>query len=348
MSFKSIEWSDDHLILLDQRRLPREEVYMDCWNFDAVVDAIRDMAVRGAPAIGVAAAFGLLLGAMKIETQDMAHFVERFRQLCQRMGEARPTAVNLFWSIGRMERILHSSGPKRVDAAMERLKAEAMAILHEDIDTNRRIGQVGRDVIRDGDGVLTHCNAGSLATAGYGTALGVIRAAVAEGKKIRVFVDETRPRLQGARLTAWELIRENIPATLITDSMAGYVMQKGKISLVLVGADRVAGNGDVANKIGTYGLAALARVHRVPFYVAAPVSTFDVTLATGRQIPIEERASTEITEIGRERIAPNDVEVFNPAFDVTPYRYIDGIITEQGILRRPFKGAIRALMSQRS
>lgn len=348
MSFKSIEWKDDHVVLLDQRSLPHKEVYVECWNFDAVVDAIRDMAVRGAPAIGVAAALGLALGAMKIETQDVDSFVHRFRQLCDRMGEARPTAVNLFWAIRRMERILHSLRPERVGDAIERLKAEALAILNEDIETNMRIGQAGRVLIKDGDTVLTHCNTGSLATAGYGTALGVIRAAVAEGKKVRVFADETRPRLQGARLTAWELTKENIPVTLITDNMAGYVMKKGEISLVLVGADRIASNGDVANKIGTYGLAALAQINGVPFYVAAPVSTIDFTLSEGSQIPIEERAPTEVTEICHESIAPKGVEVINPAFDVTPHQYIDGIITEQGILKRPFKRAIRALMSQTS
>ena len=348
MSFKTIEWKDDHVVLLDQRRLPHEEVYLKCWDFDAVVDAIRDMAIRGAPAIGVAAALGLALGAGKIETRDVTAFVGRFRQLCDSMGEARPTAVNLFWAIGRMERILHSSRVERVDEAIERLKAEALAILNEDIATNMRMGQAGKGVIRDGDTVLTHCNTGTLATAGYGTALGVIRAAVAEGKKVRVFVDETRPRLQGARLTAWELTKDKIPVTLIVDNMAGYVMKRGEVNLVLVGADRIAGNGDVANKIGTYGLAALARIHGVPFYVAAPVSTIDFALAEGSQIPIEERAPTEITEIFHERIAPNGVEVINPAFDVTPHRYIEGIITEKGILRKPFKRAIRALMSETS
>jgi methylthioribose-1-phosphate isomerase len=348
MSFKTVEWKDDHVILLDQRRLPHEEIYVKCWNFDAVAGAIRDMVVRGAPAIGVTAALGLALGAMKIETQDVNAFVERFRQLCDRMGETRPTAINLYWAIRRMERILHSSCPERVEEAVERLTAEALAILNEDVDTNRRMGEAGKIVIRDGDTVLTHCNTGTLATAGYGTALGVIRAAVAEGKKVRVFVDETRPRLQGARLTAWELAKDGIPFILIADNMAGYVMKKGEVDLVVVGADRIARNGDVANKIGTYGLAALARVHRVPFYVAAPVSTIDFTLSEGSQIPIEERAPNEITEIGHERIAPSGVEVINPAFDVTPHRYIDGIITEQGILERPFKRAIRALMSQTS
>ncbi len=348
MSFRTIEWKGDHVVFLDQRRLPHEEVYVECWNFDSVVDAIRDMAVRGAPAIGVAAALGLALGAMSIETRDVDCFVRRFGQLCDRMGEARPTGINLFWAIKRMERILHSPPLGGVNQAVERLKAEALAILDEDIETNMRIGEAGRGMIRDGDTVLTHCNAGSLATAGYGTALGVIRAAVAEGKKVRVFVDETRPRLQGARLTAWELIKENIPVTLISDSVAGYVMKQGEISLVLVGADRIASNGDVANKIGTYGLARLARVHAIPFYVAAPVSTIDFTLLEGSQIPIEERAPTEVTKIGHETIAPHGVEVINPAFDVTPGRFIDGIITEQGVLRRPFKRAIRALMSQAS
>jgi methylthioribose-1-phosphate isomerase len=348
MSFKTIEWKDDHIVLLDQRQLPGKEVYVECRDFDMVVASIRDMAIRGAPAIGVAAALGLALGAMSIDTRDVGRFLDRFGNLCDQMRKARPTAVNLFWAIARMERILHSPRPERVEEAVEHLRDEALSILDEDIETNRRIGQVGSDVIHDGDTVMTHCNAGSLATAEYGTALGVIRAAVAAGKKVRVFAGETRPRLQGARLTAWELTKERIPVTLITDNMAGYVMKQGAISLVLVGADRIARNGDVANKIGTYGLAALARVHHVPFYVAAPVSTVDFALSDGSQIPIEERAGTEVTEIGQERIAPDGVDVINPAFDVTPYRYIDGIITEKGILRKPYTRAIRALMGQRS
>jgi methylthioribose-1-phosphate isomerase len=346
MPFKTIEWKDDHVVLLDQRLLPHREVYLACWDFGSVVEAIRDMAIRGAPAIGVAAAAGLALGAMKIKARDMDGFVQEFKQLCERMGQARPTAVNLFWAIERMDRILHSSRFDRVDDAVERLKAEAQAVLNEDIETNRQMGQAGRGVISDGATVLTYCNAGSLATAGYGTALGVIRAAIAQGKRIRVLVAETRPRLQGARLTAWELAKENIPVTLIADNMAGYVMNKGEIDLVLVGADRIARNGDVANKIGTYSLAALARIHSVPFYVAAPVSTIDFTLSEGSQIPIEERAPTEVTEVCHESIAPKGVAVINPAFDVTPNRLVAGIITEKGILRRPFKRTIRALMSQ--
>ncbi|MBW2059102.1 MAG: S-methyl-5-thioribose-1-phosphate isomerase [Deltaproteobacteria bacterium] len=346
MSFRTIEWKEDHVVLLDQRRLPREQVYVECWNFDAVVEAIRNMTVRGAPAIGVVAALGLALGARQIRAREMEGFLRRFKGLCKTMGGARPTAINLFWAIGRMERILHSPRPEGIDEAVRRLEDEALAILREDVETNRLIGQVGRVVIKDGDTVLTHCNAGALATAGYGTALGVIRAAVAEGKRVRVFVDETRPRLQGARLTAWELSHDGIPVTLITDSMAGCVMQKGLIDLVLVGADRIAGNGDVANKIGTYSLATLAHVHGIPFYVAAPVSTIDVNLPEGSQIPIEERAPEEITEIFHQPIAPSGVEVFNPAFDVTPCRYVDGIITETDILREPFERTIRALMSR--
>jgi methylthioribose-1-phosphate isomerase len=348
MSVKTIEWKDDHIVILDQRRLPNQEVYLKCWDFDTVVDAIRDMAIRGAPAIGVAAALGLALGAVRIETRDMGAFVRGFEELCHRMRRARPTAVNLFWAIQRMERILHSVGSGGVKEVVERLKSEALAVLEEDIEINRRIGRAGKALLQDGDTVLTHCNAGTLATAGYGTALGVIRAAVAEGKRVRVLADETRPRLQGARLTTWELARDGIPVTLITDNMAGSIMKKGEISLVLVGADRIARNGDVANKIGTYGLAALARVHKIPFYVAAPVSTIDFDLKEGSQIPIEERDPGEITEIGSERIAPVGVSVMNPAFDVTPSRYVDGIITERGILRRPFGRAIGTLMSQTS
>lgn len=348
MSFKTIEWKDDHVVLLDQRLLPHKEVYLECWDFESVVNAIRDMAVRGAPAIGVAAAAGLALGATKIKVQSMDRFLDEFRELCESMGRARPTAVNLFWAIQRMDQILHSSRFERVDDAVEALKAEARAVLDEDIETNKRIGQAGSDVIRDGDTVLTYCNAGSLATAGYGTALGVIRTAIAEGKRVQVFVSETRPRLQGARLTAWELTKENVPVTLIADNMAGYVMKEGAIKLVLVGADRIATNGDVANKIGTYSLAALARIHGIPFYVAAPVSTIDFTLSEGSHIPIEERTPTEVTEVCHESIAPSGVSVINPAFDVTPNRYVDGIITERGILKRPFKRAIRALKSETS
>jgi methylthioribose-1-phosphate isomerase len=345
MSYRAIEWKGDCLVLLDQRRLPQEEVYLECRDFDDVVDAIRDMAVRGAPAIGVTAVLGLALGAAQIQTRQMDAFKHEFRQLSQRMGEARPTAVNLFWAIRRMERILHLPSLEGVDGAIKRVTAEALAIFEEDIQINMRIGRAGKELIQDGDVVLTHCNTGALATAGYGTALGVIRAAIAEGKKVGVFVDETRPRLQGARLTAWELIREDIPVTLIVDNMAGYFMKRGDIDLVLVGADRITRNGDVANKIGTYGLAVLAQAHGIPFYVAAPISTIDFSLSDGNEIPIEERPRDEVTEICHQPIAPKGVRVINPAFDVTPHRYVNGIITEQGILRKPLKKTIGALKS---
>lgn len=343
MKFRTIEWKGDRVRLLDQRRLPQEVRYLDCKDASSVAQAICSMAIRGAPAIGVAAAMGIALAAKKIPSRRSGDFPKRLEKVCDQMRATRPTAVNLFWAIDRMKRILarvHSYG---IDETRARLEEEALRIYEEDVEVNRNIGENGKILIQDGGGVLTHCNAGGLATAGYGTALGVIYAAWAEGKRFRVFVDETRPLLQGARLTAWELVQRKIPPTILTDNMAGWLMKKGEITLVLVGADRIARNGDTANKIGTYGLAVLSRWHRLPFYVAAPTSTLDLSLASGRNIPIEERAPEEVTHFGGRRITPKGVKAFNPAFDVTPHSFIHGIITEKGIVRKPFERELRKI-----
>lgn len=337
MKFKTIEWKGDRVRLLDQRRLPKEVRYLDCTDASSVAKAIRSMAIRGAPAIGVAAAMGIALAAQKIQSRRPLVFYKSMEEVCHRMRQTRPTAVNLFWAVDRMKKVLDQVHSLGVEKAKKRLEEEAREICKEDIEVNRKIGENGKILIHNGDGVLTHCNAGALATAGYGTALGVIRAAWAEGKRFCVFVGETRPLLQGARLTAWELVQENIPVTIVTDSMAGWLMKKGKISLVLVGADRIARNGDAANKIGTYGLAVLSKWHDIPFYVAAPTSTLDLSIPSGSEIPIEERAPEEVTHFGRSRITPKEVDALNPAFDITPHTLIEGIITENGIVRRPFK-----------
>ena len=337
MKFKTIEWKGDRVRLLDQRRLPKEVRYLDCTDASSVAKAIRSMAIRGAPAIGVAAAMGIALAAQKIQSHRPLVFYKRMEEVCDRMMQTRPTAVNLFWAVDRMKKLLDQVYSLGVENSKKRLEEEARKIYEEDIVVNRTIGENGKTLIHNGDGVLTHCNAGALATAGYGTALGVIRAAWAEGKRFCVFVGETRPLLQGARLTAWELVQENIPVTIVTDSMAGWLMKKGKISLVLVGADRIARNGDAANKIGTYGLAVLSKWHDIPFYVAAPTSTLDLSIPSGSEIPIEERAPEEVTHFGRSRITPKEVDALNPAFDITPHTLIEGIITENGIVRRPFK-----------
>jgi methylthioribose-1-phosphate isomerase len=294
------------------------------------------MAVRGAPAIGVAAAMGIALAAKKARFINPRAFTRAIERVCQQMRETRPTAVNLFWAVDRMEKILDQVLAQGVEETRKRLVKEALQILREDVEVNRKIGTYGKRLIRNGDGVLTHCNAGALATGGYGTALGVIYAAWDEGKRFQVFVDETRPMLQGCRLTAWELVQEKIPVTVITDNMAGVLMKEGKINLVLVGADRIARNGDTANKIGTYSLAVLSKWHGIPFYVAAPASTLDLTLASGRDIPIEQRDMKEVTHFRGSRITPKGVKAFNPAFDVTPHSMIHAIVTEKGIVRKPF------------
>jgi methylthioribose-1-phosphate isomerase len=346
MKFKTIEWRGDRVRLLDQRKLPTEVRYIDCKDASSVWQAIRNMTIRGAPAIGVAAAMGIALAAKNIRTRRSGRFSQIMENVCRQMKQSRPTAVNLFWAIDRMERILDQPSSFNVEEVKVSLEKEALRIFKEDLEGNRRIGENGKILIHDGDGVLTHCNAGSLATAGYGTALSVIYAAWAEGKRFRVFVDETRPLLQGARLTCWELTREKIPATVVTDNMAGWLMKKGEIDLVVVGADRIARNGDTANKIGTYGVAVLSKWHHLPFYVAAPTSTLDLSLAFGNEIPIEERAAEEVTHFRGLRITPKGIGTFNPAFDVTPHDLISGIITEKGIVRKPFGNKLRRMKDE--
>jgi len=336
MKFKTIEWKKDRVRLLDQRRLPSEVRYLDCRDSSAVADAIRTMAIRGAPAIGVAAAMGIALAAKKITSGRPKVFRQKIERVCQEMRQTRPTAVNLFWAVDRMKKVLDQWSFLEVQAIVKRLEEEALRIYKEDVEINRRIGEKGKLLIQEGAGVLTHCNAGALATAGYGTAVGVIQSAWNEGKRFHVFADETRPLLQGARLTAWELVQAKIPVTVLTDNMAGWLMKKGKVDLVVVGADRIARNGDTANKIGTYGLAVLAKWHQIPFYVAAPTSTLDLSLDSGKDIPIEERAPEEVTHFHGKRITPKGARAFNPAFDVTPHPLIEAIITEKGVIRKPF------------
>jgi methylthioribose-1-phosphate isomerase len=343
---KTIEWKNDRVIMIDQRKLPQEETYVLCSNYRQVVKAIKEMVIRGAPAIGIAAAMGLALGAKEIEAASLEGFKTRFKKICTAMSLARPTAVNLSWAIQRMWKLVEDSPVQKVESLKKVLIREARNMLAEDIEINKRLGSIGQKVIKKGATVLTHCNAGALATGGYGTALGVIRAAIEAGKQVRVIADETRPFLQGARLTAWELARDHIPVTLITDNMAGCLMQKGLIDLVIVGADRIAANGDTANKIGTYSLAVLAKEHGIPFYVAAPCSTIDVQIKSGEGIPIEERNEREVTHVGDKRVAPRGIAVLNPAFDVTPHAYIAGIITEKGILKPPYRQSIDKAMKK--
>lgn len=329
----TVEWKEGVVRLLDQSQLPGHTVLVECKDVEAVASAIQGLKVRGAPAIGVTAAMGVALGAQSIFETDVKVFEQKVLGICDQLAATRPTAVNLFWAIARMKDIVRKNHNCPVSEIQARLVQEALAIQREDVAMCKAMGQKGASLIKDGHNVLTHCNAGALATAGYGTALGVVRAASEQGKKVHVFVNETRPVLQGARLTAWELMEDGIPVTLITDSMAGVVMQQGKVDLCVVGADRIAANGDVANKIGTYAVAILAKAHNIPFYVAAPSSTIDVSTPSGSAIPIEERPGHEVTTInGEASIAPEGVAVFNPAFDVTPAEYVTGIITEQGIM----------------
>ena len=339
---KTVCWKDDAVVMIDQKLLPQEERFVTCRDYREVIAAIKDLTVRGAPAIGVAAALGIALGALNLDCRGRQDFEGSVAQICTQFSQSRPTARNLFWAIARMQKCLQESSGSVADLKAA-LVAEACLITEEDIAINRRIGRHGRRLIPEGARILTHCNAGALATAGYGTALGVIRAAREEGKNLHVFVDETRPVLQGARLTAWELQKENIPATLITDNMAGFLMQQGKVDLIIVGADRIAANGDVANKIGTYSLAVLAKENGVPFYVAAPLSTFDITLPTGQEIPIEERLDAEVLSFRSESIAPAGMAVYNPAFDVTAHRYVTAIVTEAGIVLPPYELNIQKL-----
>jgi methylthioribose-1-phosphate isomerase len=341
----TVEYINGVVRLIDQRRLPNEEVFIDCRDYQAVAEAIQTLAVRGAPAIGVTAALGLAVGARAIEAEDFAHFWARFTDICAVMAATRPTAVNLFWAIERMKACAQAQRQHAVSDVKARLEQEARRILDEDIANNRLMGLHGQALIADHARILTHCNAGALATAGYGTALGVIRAAVEQGKHVQVIADETRPVLQGARLTAWELHKDGIPVTLIADNMAASLMQRGMIDLVIVGADRIAANGDVANKIGTYGVAVLAQAHGIPFYVAAPLSSIDGSLPSGDHIPIEERQPEEVTHFGDRQIAPTGITVLNPAFDVTPHAYVQAIITEVGVLQPPFDQSIAQALS---
>jgi methylthioribose-1-phosphate isomerase len=346
--FDTIRWEDDGVVLIDQRVLPAREDYVRCRDAPAIAEAIRAMVVRGAPAIGVAAAMGIALGLKQSRASSREALRAAMEELTGLMSATRPTAVNLFWAIERMKRRFEELLPEGVEATRAGMEEEALTIQREDIELNRRMGTHGEKLLEDGARVLTHCNAGALATAGYGTALGVIRAAVEAGKRIEVFADETRPFLQGARLTAWELMKDRIPVTLITDNMAGYFMARGNIDAVVVGADRIASNGDVANKIGTYSLAVLAKEHGIPFYAVAPTSTFDLGIASGKEIPIEERGPEEVTHLHGIPVAPEGVRVWNPAFDVTPHHLVTAIVCENGVARAPFREALRALAGLRA
>ena len=348
---KTVEWTNEGIRMIDQRLLPTEEKYLMLRSWEEVAEAIKKMVVRGAPAIGVSAAMGLALGASQSVGMSVADLEDDFTYMCQVMGETRPTAVNLFWAIERMRDRFNreKATTKSVEEIKASLVAEAQNIFQEDIAANRAIGRFGADLIADGDTVLTHCNAGALATAGdYGTALGVIRGARDAGKRVAVIADETRPFLQGLRLTAWELAKDGIPVTVITDNMAGSVMQSGRVNAVVVGADRIAANGDTANKIGTYMVAVLARKHEIPFYVAAPITTLDLTLKSGKEIPIEQRDSKEVTHIKGQQLAPDGVAVSNPAFDVTPNDLVTAIITDRGVARAPYTESLRKLMAESS
>ncbi len=337
MSFKTIEWKDDKVRMIDQRLLPDQEVYHDYSTSKEVAQAIKEMVIRGAPAIGVAAAMGIAVGMRSYEAATMDDFSGEFNEACEMIGQTRPTAVNLFWAIKRMKIFFDANRSAGIESLKDLLNQEAIRLCEDDISINRRIGKNGAALIKDGSTVLTHCNAGALATAGYGTALGVIRGAVESGKKVKVFADETRPFLQGARLTAWELMKDGIDVTVITDNMAGYLMKKGEIDAAIVGADRIAANGDVANKIGTYMVAVLAERHSIPFYVAAPLSTIDMTISDGESIPIEERPSREVSHIKECQLVPDGVGIRNPAFDVTPNDLVTAIITEVGVVKKDYK-----------
>ena len=339
----TIDWQGDVIVMVDQRKLPAQEVYVRCRTAQEVARAIRTMMIRGAPAIGVAAAMGIALGMRKSSAKGTRQYAVEFQKTCDMMATTRPTAVNLFWAIERMKRAFAEGAHagQSPDELADRLEREARAIHDEDVASCRAMGRFGAAIVPDGARVLTHCNAGALATAGYGSALGVVRAAVEQGKRIAVIADETRPFLQGARLTAWELVRDGISTTVITESMAGPLMRAGDIDIVVVGADRIAANGDTANKIGTYTVAVLAHEHKIPFYVAAPLSTIDLSTPDGDQIPIEERDEREITHLGSARLTPEGVKIRNPAFDVTPHRYIAGIITEKGIFQPPYTESLK-------
>ena len=339
---ETIQWIDGAVVMIDQTRLPLKEQYVTCRTYEEVATAIRDMIIRGAPAIGVAAAMGVALGVLHGTETGLDTQME---EICATLAATRPTAVNLFWAIDRMKRAYAGVAGQPIAEIRRRLVEEALLVREEDIAICRAIGRNGAALVPDRKTVLTHCNAGALATAGYGTALGVIRAAVEAGKQIDVFADETRPFLQGARLTVWELQQDGIPVSLITDNMAGHFLKSGRIGCVVVGADRIAGNGDVANKVGTYSVAVLAKENGVPFFVAAPISTLDLSLASGSAIPIEQRAAEEVTHVFGTRIAPEGTVVENPAFDVTPARYVAAIITEKGVARAPYDESLKKLVS---
>ena len=340
-NFKTIEWKNDKVVMLDQRLLPAEEVYNTYEDYMGVARAIETMVIRGAPAIGVAAAFGVALGSLGLASKNFNDFYKRIENIINRLAQTRPTAVNLFWALDRMKKVTLENKDLPIAKLQKRLKDEALKIYYEDIESNRTMGRHGAQLLKDGMTVLTHCNAGALATADFGTALGVIYAAQEEGKRIRVYSDETRPALQGARLTAWELQKHGVDVTVICDNVAATVMQQKKIDCVIVGADRIAANGDVVNKIGTYSVAVLAKQHNIPFYVAAPLSTIDITKKDAFEIPIEERDITEVTHIRDQQIAPSHSKVFNPVFDRTPHEFIAAIITEKGIATPPFDNTLK-------
>jgi methylthioribose-1-phosphate isomerase len=342
----TIEWKDDAVVMIDQRKLPASEVYVTCKTAKDVAKAIKTMVIRGAPAIGVAAAMGIALGMRRSTATGTKQFVTEFQRVCDLMAATRPTAVNLFWAIERMKKTLSDAAQRglSVNELKDRLEAEAKAIHDEDVQSCRTMGAHGASLVPASARILTHCNAGALATAGYGTALGVIRAAAEQGKRIAVLADETRPFLQGARLTAWELVKDGIDTTVITDNMAGAMMRLKEVDLVVVGADRIAANGDVANKIGTYSVAVLAKEHGIPFYVAAPLSTIDLDTPDGTGIPIEERNDREVTHVGTSRLTPEGARIRNPAFDVTPAKYVTAIITERGIARAPYDESLAQLV----
>ncbi|MGH7832679.1 MAG: S-methyl-5-thioribose-1-phosphate isomerase [Candidatus Binatia bacterium] len=338
MTVKTIQWKNNRVVMIDQRLLPGKEIYRIYRSYDDVAQAIRDMVIRGAPAIGVAAAMGVALGALNVNGKN---FDREFERILNIFSKTRPTAVNLFWALDRMRRVYMQNRALGIEALQKLLREEALNIYEEDISANRLLGKHGAKLLGKASRIMTHCNAGALATAGYGTALGVIRALKESGKQVEVFVNETRPFLQGARLTAWELKKENIPLTLIADSSAGFLMQRGKVDAVVVGCDRVAQNGDVANKIGTYSLAVLAQRHRIPFYVAGPISSFDLNCPSGKEIPIEERDPREVSHIFGRPVSPRGVRVLNLAFDITPNELVSAFITEKGIITPPFKQNIR-------
>lgn len=340
---QTLEWTSDGVRFIDQTKLPTEEIYVTCKTYERVADAIQTMIVRGAPAIGVAAAMGIALGVRDSKAENPAELKQDLDRICDVIGKTRPTAVNLFWAIRRMKEKFERLRVRPLEQIKYELVEEAKRMHAEDIAANQAMGHHGATLMPNEGGVLTHCNAGALATAGYGTALGVIRAAIEKGKKIHVYADETRPFLQGARLTAWELMKDGIPTTVISDNMAGAIMRQGKIGAIVVGADRIAANGDVANKIGTYTVAVLAKENGIPFYVAAPISTVDLACPDGSAIPIEHRNAREVTHIAGKQMVPNGVSIENPAFDVTPANYVSAIVTERGIARAPYEASLRNL-----